>query len=111
MPLGLMPDYLYTQLNASGQPLSGGTVYFYESGTFVPQTVYADAFGNTALGTSVTLSASGTAVIFLGTGTYRIWIKDQFGVQIAPWVDGIVAPRALARDDRSLSTCQIELNM
>jgi len=91
MPLGLMPDYLYTQLNASGQPLSGGTVYFYESGTFVPQTVYADAFGNTALGTSVTLSASGTAVIFLGTGAYRIWIKDQFDVQIAPWVDGITS--------------------
>jgi hypothetical protein len=91
MPLGLMPDYLYTQLNASGQPLSGGVIYFYESGTFVPQTVYADAAGDTALGTSVTLSASGTAVIFLGTGSYRIWVKDRNGNQIAPWVDGITS--------------------
>jgi hypothetical protein len=85
-----MPDYIYQQFNASGKPLSGGTIYFYQSGTLTPKTVYADAAGTTALGTSVVLSASGTAVIFLDSGAYRIWIKDSTGAPVAPWVDGIV---------------------
>jgi hypothetical protein len=89
MNLSLMPDYIYQQFAANGKMLSGGTIYFYQSGTLTPQTVFADAAGTTPLGTSVTLSASGTAVIFLGPGAYRIWIKDANGVQVAPWVDGI----------------------
>jgi len=90
MNLSLMPDYIYQQFAANGKMLSGGTIYFYQSGTFTPQSVFADAAGTTPLGTSVTLSASGTAVIFLGPGAYRIWIKDANGVQVAPWVDGIL---------------------
>jgi hypothetical protein len=90
MALGLMPDFLLTEFANNGKPLAGGTIYFYESGTLVPKSVYSTAVGDIALGTSVTLSASGTAVIFLGTGAYRIWIKDANGVQIAPWVDGII---------------------
>jgi hypothetical protein len=90
MNLSLMPDYIYQQFAANGKMLSGGTIYFYQSGTLTPQTVFADAAGTTPLGTSVTLSASGTAVIFLGPGAYRIWIKDANGVQVAPWVDGIL---------------------
>ena len=91
MQLSLMPDYIYQQFAANGKMLSGGTIYFYQSGTLTPQTVYADAAGTIPLGTSVTLSASGTAVIFLGPGAYRIWIKDANGVQVAPWVDGITS--------------------
>ena len=94
MPLPLMPDYIYQQFSAAGKPLSGGTVYFYQSETFTPKTVYADAAGTVPLGTSVTLSAAGTAVIFLDSGAYRIWIKDSTGVQVAPWVDGIVGGAA-----------------
>ena len=90
MALSLMPDYIYQQFTASGKPLSGGTIYFYQSGTLTPKTVYADAAGTTALGTSVTLSASGTAVIFLDSGAYRIWVKDSTGAPVAAWVDGIV---------------------
>jgi len=91
MPLSLMPDYIYQQFTADGKPLSGGTIYFYQSGTLTPKTVYADAAGLTPLGTSVVLSASGTAVIFLDSGAYRIWIKDSTGAPVAPWVDGIVS--------------------
>jgi hypothetical protein len=91
MPLSLMPDYIYQQFTADGKPLSGGTIYFYQSGTLTPKTVYADAAGSTPLGTSVVLSASGTAVIFLDSGAYRIWIKDSTGAPVAPWVDGIVS--------------------
>jgi hypothetical protein len=94
MNLSLMPDYIYQQFSAAGTPLSGGTVYFYQSETFTPKTVYADAAGTTPLGTSVTLSAAGTAVIFLDTGAYRIWIKDSMGSPVAPWVDGIVGGAA-----------------
>ena len=90
MNLSLMPDYIYQQFAANGKMLSGGTIYFYQSGTFTPQSVFADAAGTTPLGTSVTLSASGTAVIFLGPGAYRIWVKDANGVQVAPYVDGIL---------------------
>ncbi len=91
MPLSLMPDYIYQQFTADGKPLSGGTIYFYQSGTLTPKTVYADAAGSTPLGTSVVLSTSGTAVIFLDSGAYRIWIKDSAGAPVAPWVDGIVS--------------------
>lgn len=88
--LSLMPNYLMHQWQSNGLPLSGGVLYFYESGTFVPKSVYSTADGSIPLGTSVTLSASGTATIFLGEGAYRIWLKDSTGAQIEPYVDGII---------------------
>lgn len=89
-----MPAYLLHEWTNSGLPLSGGTLSFFESGTLTPKAVYSTAVGDVSLGSVVTLSASGSATIFLGEGAYRIWLKDAAGVQIAPWVDGIVGSSA-----------------
>lgn len=88
--LSLFPNYLLREWTADGKPLSGGTLSFYQSGSFTPKAVYADAFGNVSLGNVVTLDASGSAVIFMGRGAYRVWLKQANGVQVAPYVDGVV---------------------
>src|SRR5574343_20054 len=90
----MMPNYLLREWHAIGKPLSGGTLSFYQSGTFTPKAVYADAQGSVSLGSVVTLDASGSAVIFMGRGAYRIWLKDSNGVQVVPYVDGIVGSGA-----------------
>lgn len=88
--MSLMPNYLLREWTNDGKLASGGFLYFYSSLTLTPKTVYADAGLTTPLTNPVQLDASGSAVIFLGAGPYRIWLKDKFGAQIAPWVDGIV---------------------
>lgn len=91
MNLGLMPFYVLQERASNDVPLAGGVLHFFESGTLTPKPVYGDASGATSLGTSVTLDASGRAVVFLGSGAYRIWLKDSMGAQVLPWVDGVVA--------------------
>lgn len=44
--------------DSAGVPLSGGTLYFYKSGTTTATNIYSDSTG-TSLGTSVTLNSSG----------------------------------------------------
>lgn len=78
------------QWTSDGKMASGGYIYFYQSGTMVPKTVYKDAELTIAHTNPVQLSASGSEVIFLADGAYRVWVKDQYGQQIEPWIDGIV---------------------
>lgn len=87
---GLLPNYIMHQWTSDGKMASGGFIYFYQSGTLVPKTVYKDAGLTTAHTNPVQLSASGTEVIFLADGAYRVWVKDQYGQQIEPWLDGVV---------------------
>lgn len=86
---GLLPSYLMHQWGNDLKALSGGYIYFYQSGTLVPKTVYQDAALTIPHTNPVQLSAEGTEVIFLAAGAYRVWIKDAVGQQVAPWVDGI----------------------
>lgn len=82
-------------IDASGNPISGGTVEFYLTGTTTPTPVYSDSIG-TPLGTSVTLnargepqSAGGTAVnIYYDEAViYKLIRKDADGVPVAPTQD------------------------
>ena len=82
-------------LDANGNAISGGTVYFYLTGTSTPATVYSDSAG-TSLGTSVTLNSRGEPQTSGGTActiyyddavTYKIVRKDAAGATVAPTVD------------------------
>lgn len=89
--LSLFPNYLLREWDAQGKPLSGGTLEFFQSGTFTPKAVFADSAGTVSLGNKVTLDASGSAVIFMSRGAYRVWLKNSVGAQVVPYIDGIVA--------------------
>lgn len=76
--------------DASGNPIAGGTAYFYVVGTLTPKTVYADADLSVALGTSVTSDAGGYPVtgggvktlVYTGTADYKMIVKDAGGATI-----------------------------
>jgi len=81
--------------DATGAPLIGATIYFYDAGTTTPRTVYAtadlDQGDNPAsLGTSVvtdslgypTSDGSTRTLIYVGTAPYKLVIKDENDVTI-----------------------------
>lgn len=62
----------YSQFfDANGDPLSGGKVYTYISGTLTPKATYTDASGDTEAANPVILDSAGRAAIWI-EGTYRI---------------------------------------
>lgn len=65
----------------NGDPLSGGTVKFYEPGTSTPKDVYSDSGLGTPLGSEVTLDSAGRATIFLN-GDYKARLEDSDGVLV-----------------------------
>ncbi len=70
---------------------SNGTIHFFDAGTTNPQTVYSDAAGTAALGTSVTLDSDGrtqTAIYISTTGT-KVEHRDSEGNVIFPAEDNI----------------------
>jgi hypothetical protein len=70
--------------SATGQPLAGGYLYTYVSGTYTPATTYTDGTGATANTNPIVLnaagypvSASGSCGIWLTVGTsYRFLLQD-----------------------------------
>ncbi len=80
------PGYRITD-SATGAPISGAVVYFYDAGTTNPKPVYADDGLLTSLGTSVTCDSLGRPTsdgstptdIYVGTSDYKTVIKDSGG--------------------------------
>jgi hypothetical protein len=68
-------------IDSSGNPLSGGSIYFYEADGLTLKTVWEDADKVTESENPVTLDARGVAAIY-ADGTYSIVIKDSDGVII-----------------------------
>ena len=68
--------------------LAGGTLEFFAVGTTTPKSVYADYQQLSAIGNVVTLDGAGDATIFLGSGGYKVILKDPLGAQI-DLVDGV----------------------
>lgn len=74
----LLPTGKQQFLDANGNPLAGGSVYFYVPGTTTPKDTWQDS-AQTILNTNpVILDARGQAVIY-GTGSYRQIVKDSTG--------------------------------
>ena len=59
----------------NGEPLAGGKLYTYESGTTTPKATYTDNTGGTPNANPVVLDAYGRATIFLD-GSYKFVLKD-----------------------------------
>lgn len=84
------PGYRLTD-SSTGAPLAGGAIYFYDAGTTTPKTVYSNKDLTTSLGTSVVTDALGyptsdnvnKTLIYVGTSTYKVVIKNQAGSTIA----------------------------
>jgi hypothetical protein len=80
-----MALFYLPQSSAFGQhviPSDGAKLYFYESGTTTPKTVYSDPAESVAHTQPVVANSSGRfAAIFL-SGTYKVVLKDKNDVQI-----------------------------
>ena len=77
--LGFLPGQF---LDADGNPLAGGSIQFYETGTVTPKNVYADAQLSEALTNPVILDGTGRATIFLEAGGYDAIIFDVSDVEL-----------------------------
>lgn len=88
---GLMPAYILRETYNDGKQLVGGKVYFYESLTNTPKTVYTDYTLSIPHTNPVILDAGAAADIWLGDGAYRIKITDMNDVQIRSPIDGVIA--------------------
>ena len=84
----------------AGNPLVGGLLYTYASGTTTPKATYTSSTLGTANTNPVVLDARGEAQVWLGSGAYTMVLKTAAGVTV--WsVDGV--------SDGSLAD-QIEVN-
>jgi len=92
MPLDSTPIFsiLDRVTDANGDPVSGGSVEFYDAGTTTPKTVYSDSTLATSLGSTVNLDSGGYPVsggstktmIYTGTAAFKCIVKDADGVAL-----------------------------
>ena len=69
--------------DANGDPLTGGKIYTYESGTTTPKVTFADAALTVANSNPVMLNAAGRAPdVFADVGDYKVVLTDATGVMI-----------------------------
>ena len=79
--------WAFAILDSNGDPVSGGTIEFYNAGGLVARTVYSDHSLSTSLGAIVTLSSAGVpingsstpVIIYTGTTDYKVIIKNSSG--------------------------------
>ena len=70
-------------LTATGQPLSGGCIFTYQAGTTTPQATYTDYTGSVSNTNPVILDVTGSAVIWLGTNSYKFVAYSAGGYHCA----------------------------
>lgn len=69
--------------DSQGDPLQGGKIYFYETGTTTPKTTYSESTGTTANANPVVLDSRGEAAIYLlGDQAYKMVVKDSDDVTL-----------------------------
>lgn len=90
--------------NSSGVPLSGALLYFYQSETTTPITVYQDFDKNASHTNPVTADAAGLfAPIFVDTLIYKVVLKTSAGTTVQT-IDKIHAPQPYDADLDALAT-------
>jgi hypothetical protein len=78
----LCPVPKFRALDANGNPLAGGKLYSYQSGTSTPQATYTDFAGGTANANPVVLDANGEANVWLDPElSYKLVLKDSSDVE------------------------------
>jgi hypothetical protein len=77
--------------DASGNPLAGGKVYFYQAGTTTPQTTYSDSGGTTPNTNPLVLNSAGrlTTPVYFGDSDsfsdYKETLTTSADVTVSPW--------------------------
>ena len=91
-----LPNAKIQFLDNNGDPLAGGHVCTYITGSTAALATYTDSSGGTPNSNPVVLDSAGRADIWLGPFTYRIELQDTDGGACAGsviWtVDGVVSP-------------------
>lgn len=83
MSASLIPNIKFRWFDNNGNPLSGGLVYSYISGTSTPANTFSDEPGTTPNTNPVVLDSAGYAAIYLDDSiSYRIVVKTSTGVTI-----------------------------
>lgn len=86
-----------TFVDANGDPLAGGLIYTYVTGTSTPKATFTDSVGTTELPNPVVLGSNGRKEIWLSTDqAYKFIIKDSGGTQIGNTIDGITPVTSFA---------------
>lgn len=76
--------------DSSGNPVSGGSIEFYDAGTTTPKLVYSDANLTVSLGSVVALNSGGYPVtggsvqtlVYTGTASYKMIVKSAAGATL-----------------------------
>src|ERR1700689_4784492 len=97
IPVGIAPVALQQFFDVDGNPLAGGLLYTYASGTTTPLATYADAGGVTVNTNPMVLDSGGFASpgLFLQALAYTFALTDSNN--IPQWSqDGVVSEQAIA---------------
>jgi hypothetical protein len=90
MAMNLGPLIFPNFTDSNGNPLSGGKLYTYQSGTTTPQTTYTDSTGLAANSNPIVLDASGNCALWLDPAlSYKFVLKDSNDVTQRT-VDGVI---------------------
>ena len=97
----------FQALDDNGDPLSGGLVYTYESGTNTPKTTYSDRGLSAANANPVVLNSRGEASIY-ASGLIKIILKTSAGVTVWTMDDMRITQQAILADDDADTMIQVE---
>lgn len=93
----------------NGDPLSSGTLEFYDSGTTTARAVFSDADLSVSAGTTVTLNSAGfptvsgsEVTLYLSPVAYRVVVKNSAGTTLRT-VDGVYALQAASSVNLDIS--------
>lgn len=98
---GHIPAAKQQFFDANGDPLAGGSVYFYIPSTSTPKNTWGDAALSVLNTNPVVLDGSGMAAIY-GVGSYRQVVQDALAVTI--WDSVTEAPAFVYRGTWATST-------
>jgi len=76
MSVFLCPSAKQQYFDANGEPLAGGKLYTYYSGTTNPQATYTDWTGTTANANPVVLDSRGEANVYWLNNLYTVMLRD-----------------------------------
>jgi hypothetical protein len=95
-----IPNAQIQFLDNSGNPLALGQLFSYEAGTLTPKDTYQTASG-TANTNPVSLNSAGRANVWLGSGSYKLILKNALGSTI--WTVDNVPGSGTAGTDLTVS--------
>lgn len=104
MAMSLAPVLKRQFFDANGNPLAGGKVYTYQSGTVTPQNTYTDSGGLTANANPIILDANGEADIWLDPSLSYKFIVTSSADAVLSTEDGIIG--LLTNDSVSTAALQ-----